>query len=55
MSTLEPSSVHAVAAMADGDWQMSVATGAITSVPAPSRSAARPRRSASEMKYRSLT
>ena len=27
MSTLEPSRVQAVAAIADGDWQMSVATG----------------------------
>ena len=43
-------SVHAEAAIADGDAQMSVATGAITSVPAPRRSAARPRRSASVMK-----
>ena len=50
MSTLDSPIMHAEAATADGDWQISVATGAITSVPAPSRSAARPRRSASEMK-----
>ena len=38
-------------AIADGEAQTSTATGAITSVPAPSSSAVSARRSSSAMKY----